>query len=129
MSVAPQDWTSFLKQHHAEMQNRTPKRKVSLGQAMKSASGPWKKYKRTLKNTRSQGGSALSPASFSELGAHPATLPSVMGGSALAPASFDKSDVTPPTPSSTPTGSGCPFKGGKKGRKSRKARKSRKSRK
>ena len=129
MSVAPQDWTGFLKQHHAEMQSRTPKRKVSLGQAMKSASGPWKKYKRTLKNTRSQGGSALSPALFSESDAKPATLPSVMGGSALAPASFDAQTATAPTPSGSGSGSGCPFKGGKKGKKSRKARKSRKSRK
>ena len=103
MTQEPKDWTGFLQQHQAEMQSRTPKHKVSLGQAMKSASKPWKKYKRTLKhkgNERVQGGSALSPSSFSETDTHPATLPTV-GGST------------------------CPFKGGRKGRKGKKTRRSR----
>jgi hypothetical protein len=127
MSMPPQDWTGFLKNHHANMQSRNPKRKVSLGEAMKSASGPWKKYKRTFKKNRSdrlQGGSALSPASFSESDAKPATLPSVMGGSALAPASLEKSDA--PSPSPAEGGSGCQMRGGRKSRKARKSRKSRK---
>ena len=100
MTQEPKDWTGFLQQHQAEMQSRTPKHKVSLGQAMKSASKPWKKYKRTFKNNKTQGGSALSPSSFSETADAPATLPTV-GGST------------------------CPFKGGRKGRKGKKTRRSR----
>ena len=108
MSASPSDWTNFLTNHHAEMKRRTPKRKVSLGEAMKSASKPWKKYKRTLKhkgNERVQGGAALSPASFSET----AVVPTTVAGA----------------PATSGSGSGCPFKGGKKGKRSRITRRSR----